>query len=69
MTAKVAFPPKIAVWRNTLICMGIAAQDQEGVHETLRGFFCSVIRVTASWSFLSDVCLSSSQGSPMPEPQ
>lgn len=69
MTAKVAFPPKTAVWRNTLICMGITAQEQQGAHETLHRFFCSVTRMTLSWSFLSDVCLSSSQESPLPEPQ
>lgn len=54
---------------NTLICMGITAQDQQGPQENLSGFLCSMARVTRSWSFLSDICLSSSQGSPVPEPQ
>lgn len=48
MTAKAAFPPKIAVWRNTLICMGITAQDQKGAYETLSGFFRSMTRVKGS---------------------
>lgn len=69
MTAKVVFPPKLAVQRNTLICMGITAQDQQGPQESLSGFFCSMQRVTGSWSLLSDVCLSNSQGSPVLEPQ
>lgn len=36
MTAGVVFPPQLAVQMNILICMGITAQGQQGLHESLK---------------------------------